>query len=603
MTLLRSREVTPAASKAKVSSKTLENHVLEPATPSKSVETSVQPLCVVTPTSPSLASDDFPPVARRRSLRLASKNALSDVGEILSNEGKSKDFEIDNGDTGKSLKSDFRVESADLDEGDQDMGVLDSEAVDEIGMNESDDFGNLVCSEGRIECVKEGKGDKSTSMEVQGEGYTKFLSLRSGKKISKRAVEERSGGAVGDAGSDYQNDCDEKLSHGKLSEGMSNSCGSDGSSDKLQTSSVEPSSVKRRRFSREEKSKGIVSEQGLPVVHSVKLESEVAFGMSIENTIPQSACLSETIGLSVQGDGLAATLQNRDSKTRRISREEKGKQVMAGDDLCHGVDTLEGKSKNGAEKPADEIVSRAINLTIQDGEQVADADGSATATRRVHRERFRDVARRNASRFAHFSSQAEHENDVADEAAEEFPQEVAETEEIEDWPGPFSTAMNIIRDREMNMKHQQQNKSEKSKIEVVWVPKTDQQGQSRKMVVPSLHDLCMDILVKNADAITSLDGLPDALRHKICQSLCDSREMTYQFLQLLISGSPTEIRIRDCSWLNEENFTQSFKGCDTNNFESFKGCDTNNLVVSFNLFFFTFAMVDWSKKRNCWRTK
>uniref|UniRef100_A0A0V0IVK1 Putative ovule protein n=1 Tax=Solanum chacoense TaxID=4108 RepID=A0A0V0IVK1_SOLCH len=579
MTLLRSREVTPAASKAKVSSKTLENHVLEPVTPSKSLETSVQPLCVVTPTSPSLASGDIPPVARRRSLRLASKNGLSDVGEILNNEGKSKDFEIDNGDTGNSLKSDVGVESADLDEGDQDLGVLYSEAVDEIGMNESDDVGNLVCSEGRIECVKEGKGDKNTSMEVQGEGNTKFLSLRSGKKISKRAIEECSDGAVGDAGSVNQNDCDEKLSHGKLSEGMSNSCGSDGSSNKLQTSSVEPSSVKRRRFSREEKSKGIVSEQGLPVVHSVNLESEVAFGMSIENTVPQSACLPETIDLSVQGDGLAATLQNRDSKTRRISREEKGKQVMAGDDLCHGVDTLEGKSKHGAEKLVDEIVSRAINLTSQDGEQVADADGSATATRRVHRERFRDIARRNASRFAHFSSQAEQETDVTDEAAEEFPQEVAETEEIEDWPGPFSTAMKIIRDREMNIKHQQQSKSEKSKIEVVWVPKTDQQCQSRKLVVPSLHDLCMDILVKNADAITSLDGLPDALRHKICQSLCDSREMTYQFFQLLISGSPTEIRIRDCSWLNEENFTQSFKGCDTNNFESFKGCDTNNLVV------------------------
>ncbi|KAH0657095.1 hypothetical protein KY285_031977 [Solanum tuberosum] len=576
MTLLRSREVTPAASKAKVSSKTLENHVLEPVTPSKSLETSVQPLCVVTPTSPSLASGDIPPVARRRSLRLASKNGLSDVGEILNNEGKSKDFEIDNGDTGNSLKSDVGVESADLDEGDQDLGVLDSEAVDEIGMNESDDIGNLVCSEGRIECVKEGKGDKNTSMEVQGEGNTKFLSLRSGKKISKRAVEECSGGAVGDAGSVNQNDCDEKLSHGKLSEGMSNSCGSDGSSNKLQTSSVEPSSVKRRKFSREEKSKGIVSEQCLPVVHSVNLESEVAFGMSIENTVPQSTCLPETIDLSVQGDGLAATLQNRDSKTRRISREEKGKQVMAGDDLCHGVDTLEGKSKHGAEKLVDEIVSRAINLTSQDGEQVADADGSATATRRVHRERFRDIARRNASRFAHFSSQAEQETDVAEEAAEEFPQEVAETEEIEDWPGPFSTAMKIIRDREMNIKHQQQSKSEKSKIEVVWVPKTDQQCQSRKLVVPSLHDLCMDILVKNADAITSLDGLPDALRHKICQSLCDSREMTYQFFRLLISGSPTEIRIRDCSWLNEENFTQSFKGCDTNNFESFKGCDTNN---------------------------
>lgn len=574
MTLLRSREVTPAASKAKVSSKTLENHVLEPATPSKSLETSVQPLCDVTPTSPSSASRDIPRVATRRSLRLASKNGLSEVGEISSNRGKCKDFEIDNGYTGKSLKSDIGVESVALDEDDKVFGVLH---------NESDDIENSACSEERIEYVKEGKGDKRTRMEVQGEGDTKFLSLRSGKKISKRAVEECSGGSVGDAGS-VQNDCDEKLSHGKLSEGMLNSCGSDGSSHKLWTSSVEPSSVKRRRFSREEKSKGTVSEQSLPVVHSVKLESAVASGISIENTVPQSACLPETVDLAVQGDGQAATLQTRDSKIRRLSREEKGKKVMAGYDLRHGVDTVQGKSKHGAEKLVDEIVSRAINLTIQDGEQVADTDGSATATRRVHRERFRDIARRNASRFAHFSSQAEQETNVADEAAEEIPQEVMENEEIEDWPGPFSTAMKIIRDRETNIKHQQQSKSEKSKIEVVWVPKKNQQCQSRKLVVPSLQDLCMGILVKNADAITSLDCVPDALRHKICQSLCDSREMTYQFFELLIRGSPTEIRIRDCSWLNEEKFTQSFEGC-----------DTNNLVVSFNFSCYLLCLIGVKK--------
>lgn len=462
MTLLRSRGVTPA-SKPKPSPKTLGNDALEPATPSKSLETSVQALCDVTPTSPSSASLDIPRVDRRRSLRLASKTGLGEVVEILSHKGKIKDFEIDNGCTGKSL---FGVESAAL-------GVLPSEAVDEIGLSESNGAGNSACSEERIEYVKEGKGEKKTSLEVQGEVDTKFLSLRSGKKISKRAVEECIGGSVGDTGT-VQNGFDEKLSQGKLSVGMSNSCGSDGSSDKLGTSSVEPSSVKRRRFSGEEKCKGTVSEQDLSV-HSVKLESEVEFGRSIEHTVSHSACLPETVDLAVQGDGQAATLQNHDSKTRRLSREEKGKKVMSGDDLRHGLDTLEGKSKHGAEKLGDEVVSRAINFsenrTIQYGEQAVDTDDSVAATRRVHRERFRDIARRNASKFAHFSSETEQETNVADEAAEEVPQEVVETEDIEDWPGPFSTAMKIIRDRETNFKCQQQSKTEKSKIGVVWVPK------------------------------------------------------------------------------------------------------------------------------------
>ncbi|KAK4368591.1 hypothetical protein RND71_012383 [Anisodus tanguticus] len=478
--------------KVKASSKTLENGVLEPATPSKSLETSVQPFCDVTPTSPSSGSRDIPRVATRRSLRFPSKTGLSE-----------------------SLTSAFGVESAALDD-DKGLGVLHSEEVGEIGQNESYAIGNVV------EYVKEVKDEKRASMEVQVEEENKFLSLGSGKKISKRAVEGSTGRSVGKMGS-IQNGFDEKLSQGKLSEGTSNSC------DKLGTSSLEPSSVKRRRFSREEKCKGIASEQGLSVV---KLESEVGFGMSIEHTVPQSANLPESV--AVQGDGQATTLQNGDSKTRRLSRE--------------------GLVERKKEK-----------MTNQDGTEVADTDGSLTATRRVHRERFRDIARRNASRFAHFSTQAEQEINVTDEAAEEIPQEVVDTEETEDWPSPFSTALKIIRDREMNIKHQQKSFSEKSKTEVVWVPKKEQQCQFRKLVIPSLKDLCVGILVKNADEITSLDCVPDALKHKIYQSLCDSRKMTYQFFDLLIHGSPTEIRIRDCSWLNEEKFTQSFEGCDTSN--------------------------------------
>nr|XP_016469956.1 PREDICTED: uncharacterized protein LOC107792277 [Nicotiana tabacum] len=568
MAILRSREVTPAL-KPKASSKTLENvTVLEPTTPSKSLETSSQPLCNMTPISCSSASCSVPRVvAPRRSSRLASKTGLS---EILSRKGNSKDFEIYNECSGESLKRDIDVENMVLDEY-ENLGVWHSEGIGEIGLNKSDVIGNSACCEERTEYAKKGKGKKKQSIEVQGEGNTKFLSLRSGKKISKRAVEESSGGSVGETES-VEKDCDEKLSQGKLSEGMSNSCDSEGAlSDKLGTSLDEPSSVKRRRFSREEKCKGTVYELGLSVVHSVNLESEETFGMPFDHTVPQSACFPETADVDDHGDEQAPSMQNGNSKTRRrLSREEKGKKVMVGDDLPHCLDTLEGKSKQGAEKPINDIVSRDINFsedrTSQDGEQVADATASVTATRvSTSRRRFRDIARRNASRFAHFSSQMEQDINATAEAAEEIPQEEVNTVEREDWPGPFSTAMKIIRDRETNIKHQQSSFSEKSKIELVWVPKKGQQCQSRKLVVPSLQDLCMGILVKNADAITSLDCVPDALRHRICQSLCDSRKMTYQFFELLTRRSPTEIRIRDCSWLDEEKFTKTFEACDTSN--------------------------------------
>jgi hypothetical protein len=36
-------------------------------------------------------------------------------------------------------------------------------------------------------------------------------------------------------------------------------------------------------------------------------------------------------------------------------------------------------------------------------------------------------------------------------------------------------------------------------------------------------------------------------------------------LALLVRGSPMEIRIRDCSWLAEEEFTKNFEVCDSRN--------------------------------------
>uniref|UniRef100_A0A2P2P3H2 Uncharacterized protein LOC103929725 n=1 Tax=Rhizophora mucronata TaxID=61149 RepID=A0A2P2P3H2_RHIMU len=41
--------------------------------------------------------------------------------------------------------------------------------------------------------------------------------------------------------------------------------------------------------------------------------------------------------------------------------------------------------------------------------------------------------------------------------------------------------------------------------------------------------------------------------------------MNSHCFDLLVWGSPAEIQVRDCSWLTEEEFTKSFKGCDTKN--------------------------------------
>ncbi|KAH1100871.1 hypothetical protein GLYMA_13G110100v4 [Glycine max] len=108
----------------------------------------------------------------------------------------------------------------------------------------------------------------------------------------------------------------------------------------------------------------------------------------------------------------------------------------------------------------------------------------------------------------------------------------------------------------------------KKKVCDAWVPKRNQKGGEKGFFfVPSLQELCLEMLADNADAMVSLEGVPDELIRKLCNLLCDSRKMNTRFLELLLSGSPTEIRLKDCSWLTEEQFAKYFQTCDTTRLE------------------------------------
>ncbi|CAN6870858.1 unnamed protein product [Brassica oleracea] len=176
-------------------------------------------------------------------------------------------------------------------------------------------------------------------------------------------------------------------------------------------------------------------------------------------------------------------------------------------------------------------------------------------------QQFRDFAERNASRFARFDVEMEEEEESSDKEEVEL--------QVEDWPGPFSTAMKIMKDREENtILHDGvpfSSDIERSSSPIVWPPRRSDSFTSPPPRAPSLQELSMRVLVKNADAITSLDYVPDSLRVKLCQLLCDSRRMDVHFLDLLVRGSPTGICVPDCSWLTEEQFTECFKNCDTSN--------------------------------------
>lgn len=239
----------------------------------------------------------------------------------------------------------------------------------------------------------------------------------------------------------------------------------------------------------------------------------------------------------------------------RYSAEEKGKGKL--------VVEIDGAGDEPSVEPT-RVVADVLD------EEKMESPGRRTRVRVTEgdfRERFKSVARRNASRFAHYNEEefggsgaaAEVDGDVRAVAQAEV---VAPEEE--DWPGPFSTAMKIIRDRATKLSAQV-SKDKSTCPAIHWVPRRGEGFEGERKVVPSLQDLCMRVLLENADAITSIEGLPDMLRHWLCQLLCDSRRMDGQFFNLLVKGAPTELRVKDCSWLTEEQLCLSLKECDMSN--------------------------------------
>ncbi|KAL8239983.1 hypothetical protein R6Q59_016550 [Mikania micrantha] len=225
---------------------------------------------------------------------------------------------------------------------------------------------------------------------------------------------------------------------------------------------------------------------------------------------------------------------------RSLQEKEKGKQV----EVYSSSDDLIGKPEQGT------LMADTVSL-----EEVT-IEGGGTNNKMDPKERFKHVARENASKFAHFSVQEE-EVDVDED--EDEPQKEANGD-VEDWPGPFSTAFKII---SSNM-HVSEQKKKTISTPLIWVPNQHDRFMKNK-VAPSLEELCISIMAENVDAITSLESVPDVIRHKLTQGLCDTRKMNHHFLNLLASGSPSEIRIKDCSWLNEDQFLKTFEAIDASN--------------------------------------
>ncbi|XP_062091158.1 uncharacterized protein LOC133797310 [Humulus lupulus] len=608
MRVLRSREIVSVETTPKTKTKTQktrQKHSLEPSTPAQNKEPSAlsssrSPNTDPPSNSPAVSMGSGPDSAslsgsmRRRSLRLASKTAEPDevLGQNPAEGGprrsgdsgedvqvsKGNEEAVDDGVLGIAVNNErdftlfgkkFRV----FENGDEDRGP--GESLDEHGLGSgSGNSGKrklgIDINSMPSECAEDGEGRKG------------FLNLRSGKKVAKKGVEgvdkEREVIDLGDFGEDSpergEKQKGELANHGVLS----NCVDLDvldlerdiGSFDVNVVEGGSAESINEREMvggNRKGKRKmSFGCEEGGNVIENLE-EAPIAIGNDTHHGRRRFSSKEKGKGKLVE-DPMVANINSDDKMGLELGlglglevEMESEVKISVNSVVSNAISTEENVVSD-AILPVDNVeVSNAISFLAN----VAIAEGEArnSNTRVINNstrymERFRDIAKQNATRFALFDREEE-END-------EIPAEDVDETDFEDWPGPFSTALKIIKDRERRNLPAGSSLSVGSKpAQLVWTPKKSEERELLKRRVPSLTELSSMCLAKNADSIVSLEIIPDWLKHRMSKLLCDSRRMDGQFFRLLVQGSPMEVRLRDCSWLTEEEFTKSLENFDPSN--------------------------------------
>uniref|UniRef100_A0A0E0QJX7 F-box/LRR-repeat protein 15-like leucin rich repeat domain-containing protein n=1 Tax=Oryza rufipogon TaxID=4529 RepID=A0A0E0QJX7_ORYRU len=318
---------------------------------------------------------------------------------------------------------------------------------------------------------------------------------------------------------------------------------------------------------------------------SVKTGKKKASGVTIrENDIPidehvhgQSSAIGESIELlaspmrSALGEnhaGMYSTEEERRQKAR-YDVKGKGKLDLGNDDSGAGTGIgkfspdSKGKAKMVVEESSLSVSSGADQMDLNSviSEEVQSFPADHWEPRR--RERARQRAIEMAPRFAFFKADEDGHSDDGDDD-DDNAEELEPVPDPQDWPGPFSTAMRIITDREAKLRARELNSSNlnKSANKVIsWIPSKDRKSPLRS--APSLTSLCLQTLSNNAEAIESLAGIPDELKNRLLSSLCHSRKMNVHLLGELMCDNPVTVQLSECSWLSEDDFETIFGKCRT----------------------------------------
>eukprot|EP00268_Persea_americana_P059793 TRINITY_DN7385_c0_g1_i3.p1 TRINITY_DN7385_c0_g1~~TRINITY_DN7385_c0_g1_i3.p1 ORF type:complete len:866 (-),score=165.64 TRINITY_DN7385_c0_g1_i3:118-2715(-) len=311
------------------------------------------------------------------------------------------------------------------------------------------------------------------------------------------------------------------------------------------------------RYSKEEKGKGKLVETRKPSIHDVKCNDEKVLGAAMNSMMLKNDVKCDDEEVLEAGMDLMLFIAREEARGSAQRRKEARVQ--------------------GAQRRKEARVQEAQRreeVRVQEAQRREEEIIQEVQQRRGN---FLSIAKHYAHEYAYFDPNKDRNSydKYTPVRGTEVPVAVAEAGlEDKDCPtgledeacsDPFSTALKIVKERARKLSVQSGSPTlDPSKVEpkIEWEPSQDCESRSLDRCAPSLEDICLNILSKHAEAIASLEGVPDYLRSKLSHLLCDSRKMDHRLLGLMVSGSPTEICLKDCSWITEEQFHDIFRGCD-----------------------------------------
>ncbi|CAL9088871.1 unnamed protein product, partial [Musa textilis] len=304
----------------------------------------------------------------------------------------------------------------------------------------------------------------------------------------------------------------------------------------------------------------------------------------VEKLVTDVQCVEEAFekDKNVDADVVAERLAEN-TEEERFRSKEKGKGILRVPEPIElqfmKVNLTEGKGKGKLVMEEDyfpvyesEFGMDADMINLKDAVEYSQNDDVSVNKRKPQKGKGRIDSRKESDRtramelapkFAFFKPKED--GSLEEEEGQQEIEDLSPDADHDDWPGPFSTAMRIIKERCEKLRARESNsyvkKDETSQLKIPWMPSNNCKPFARPP--PTLRDLCMKVLSDNAEEIESFDGIPDVLKHKLILMLCHSRKMSSRLIGLLVRGSPTEIRLSDCSWATENLFQEVFSQCNT----------------------------------------